>query len=301
MSDIHSHSHNANQTSNSKPFIFGILLNVIYILVELVIGLRINSMGLVADAGHNTSDVLGLLLTGGASYLATKSPTKNRTYGFRKSTILSSFLNAIILYIAVGAIIVESTRKFINPEPIQGNIMMIVAGIGVLINGATALLFLRDRKKDLNIKGAFLHMAADAGVSLGVVLAGLLITLTNWLWLDPLIGIGIAVVISIGSWGLLRESFNLSMDAVPSQIDIDNVRQFLYSIEGVNDIHDLHIWSMSTTEVALSTHVVVQSNNDNSKILKEICVGLSEKFGIDHPTVQIETTATAKNCYKHKV
>lgn len=293
----HSHS-NEIHTSNGKAFVFGILLNVLYIIVELIVGLRINSMGLVADAGHNASDVIGLMLAGGSAYLATKSPTKNRTYGFRKSTILSSFLNALILYIAVGAIIVESIRKFINPEPVQGGMMMIVAAIGIIINAATALLFMKDRNKDINIKGAFLHMAADAGVSLGVVIAGLLITLSGWIWIDPIVGIAIAIVISIGTWGLLRESFNLSMDAVPSQIDIDEVRTFLHSIDGVENLHDLHIWSMSTTEIALSTHIVVKNNDYNSRILQEICQGLSHKFNINHPTIQIETTATAMNCEK---
>lgn len=295
----HFHRNELMQTSNSKSFIFGILLNILYVIIELVIGLRINSMGLVADAGHNISDVLGLILAGGAAYLATKSPTKTRTYGLRKSTILSSFLNAIILYIAVGAIIVESIRKIINPEPVAGDLMMIVAGIGIIINTATALLFFKDRKKDLNIKGAFLHMAADAAVSVGVVIAGLLISFTGWFWIDPLVGIGIAIVISLGSWGLLRESFNLSMDAVPSQINIDNVRKFLYSVEGIDDVHDLHIWSMSTTEVALSTHIVVKNSDNNSQILQFICKGLSEKFNINHPTIQIETTTTALNCIKH--
>lgn len=295
----HFHRNELMQTSNSKSFILGILLNILFVIIELVIGLRINSMGLVADAGHNISDVLGLILAGGAAYLATKSPTKTRTYGLRKSTILSSFLNAIILYIAVGSIIVESIRKIINPEPVAGDLMMIVAGIGIIINTATALLFFKDRKKDLNIKGAFLHMAADAAVSVGVVIAGLLISFTGWFWIDPLVGIGIAIVISLGSWGLLRESFNLSMDAVPSQINIDNVRKFLYSVEGIDDVHDLHIWSMSTTEVALSTHIVVKNSDNNSQILKSICKGLSEKFNINHPTIQIETTATALNCIKH--
>jgi len=284
--------------SNKKAFTFGILLNVIYTIVELAFGLRIDSMGLIADAAHNASDVLGLVLAGGSAYLATKSPTKKRTYGLRKSTILSSFLNAVILFIAVGAIVVESIRKFINPQPIQGSIMIIVAGVGIVINAATALLFLKDRQKDLNIKGAYLHMVADALDSLGVVFAGLLITLTGWLWIDPVVGICIALVISISTWGLLKESFNLSMDAVPSQIDIDEVRKFLNSIDGVIDIHDLHIWSMSTTEVALSTHIVVKNNDNNTQILQEICKGLSEKFNINHPTIQIETNATAMNCMR---
>ncbi|HOV91900.1 MAG TPA: cation diffusion facilitator family transporter [Candidatus Kapabacteria bacterium] len=292
----HNHIASVENQSNRRAFTFGILLNVIYTIVELAFGLRIDSMGLIADAAHNASDVLGLVLAGGSAYLATKSPTKNRTYGLRKSTILSSFLNAVILYIAVGAIVVESIRKFINPEPIQGGIMMIVAGVGIVINAATALLFLKDRHKDLNIKGAYLHMVADALDSFGVVIAGLLITLTGWLWLDPVVGICIAVVISISTWGLLRESFNLSMDAVPSGIDIDEVRTFLHSIDGVENIHDLHIWPMSTTEVALSTHIVVKNNDNNSRILQEICQGLSEKFNINHPTIQIETTATAMNC-----
>ncbi len=298
MKKEHNHSHPQNY---NKAFAIGITLNVFYIIVEFAYGLAINSMALIADAGHNLSDVLGLVLAWIASHLAQKIPTKTRTYGLRKSTILAALFNAIILLIAVGAITVEAIRKFIQPEPVAGNVIMIVAGIGVIINTATALLFLSGRKKDLNIKGAFLHMAADAAVSLGVVLAGLTINLTNWFWLDPAISIVIVIVITIGTWGLLKESFLLSMDAVPKDIDFDKVVDYLKSIEGVGDVHDLHIWAMSTTEIALTVHLVMPGQNDDPFLLHKICNDLHDRFGIDHPTIQIEKDSRTSNCDAAKV
>lgn len=302
MNIEHNHSHNhSHQQNYNKAFAIGITLNVIYIVVEFAYGLAINSMALIADAGHNLSDVLGLVLAWIASHLAQKIPTKTRTYGLRKSTILAALFNAIILLIAVGAITVEAIRKFIQPEPVAGNVIMIVAGIGVVINTITALLFISGRKNDLNIKGAFLHMAADAAVSLGVVLAGLTINLTNWFWLDPAISIVIVIVITIGTWGLLKESFLLSMDAVPRDINFDQVVEYFQSIEGVKEVHDLHIWAMSTTEIALTVHLVMPHQNDDPFLLGKICKDLHNKFGIDHPTIQIEKGAQASNCEIDKV
>lgn len=297
MNKEHNRSHNHSHPQNyNRAFAIGIILNVIYIIVEFAYGLAINSMALIADAGHNLSDVLGLVLAWIASHLAQKIPTKTRTYGLRKSTILAALFNAIILLIAVGAITVEAIRKFIQPEPVAGNVIMIVAGIGVVINTITALLFISGRKKDLNIKGAFLHMAADAAVSLGVVLAGLTINLTNWFWLDPAISIVIVIVITIGTWGLLKESFLLSMDAVPRDINFDQVVEYFQSINGVKEVHDLHIWAMSTTEIALTVHLVMPDQNDDPFLLGKICKDLHNKFGIDHPTIQIEKDAQASNC-----
>jgi len=261
----------------------------------------INSMALLADAGHNFSDVLGLLLAWGASYLAKTATTEKRTYGFRKSTILAAFFNAILLMIAVGAITIEAVRKFISPEPVQGQIMMIVAGIGVLINTVTAILFIKGRKEDLNIKGAFLHMAADAGVSLGVVLGGLIIVSTGWLWVDPAISLVIVLVITFGTWGLLRDSFHLSMDAVPTGIELKAVGDYLRSINGVEEVHDLHIWAMSTTEIALTAHLVIPNETKDDYFLKKICGELHHKFGIEHSTIQIEKSAQSANCEHHHV
>ncbi|NWG29035.1 MAG: cation transporter [Ignavibacteriaceae bacterium] len=294
---MHSHHH----TNYNKAFIIGITLNVIYILVEVFYGLMINSMALIADAGHNFSDVLGLLLAWGAAYLAKTATTEKRTYGFRKSTILAALFNAILLMIAVGAITIEAIRKFISPEPVQGLTMMAVAGVGVIINGITAFLFIKGRKEDLNIKGAFLHMAADAGVSLGVVLAGFIIYSTGWLWVDPAISLGIVLVITIGTWGLLKDSFHLSMDAVPKGIDLNEVGNYLKGINGVEEVHDLHIWAMSTTEIALTAHLVIPDETNDDYFLKKICGELHSRFGIGHSTIQIEKSAQSANCEHHNV
>lgn len=299
MAHQHNHSH---QTGNyNKAFGFGIALNIIYIVVEVVYGLLINSMALLADAGHNFSDVLGLILAWGGAYLAKTAVTKSRTYGLRKSTILAALFNAIILLIAVGAITIEAIRKIAEPEPIGGTTMMIVAGVGVVINTLTALLFLKGREKDLNIKGAFLHMAADAGVSLGVVAAGFLINLTGFYLLDPIISLVIVVVITIGTWGLLRDSFHLSMDAVPRDIDFEKVQNYLSSIDGVKEIHDLHIWAMSTTETALTVHLVIPEEIKNDKFLSKVCGQLHHKFGIEHSTIQIEKNAQSASCENENV
>jgi cobalt-zinc-cadmium efflux system protein len=294
---VHTHSY----INYNKAFIIGITLNVIYILVEVFYGLMINSMALLADAGHNFSDVLGLLLAWGAAYLAKTAVTEKRTYGFRKSTILAALFNAILLMIAVGAITIEAIRKLILPAPVEGTTMMIVAGIGFVINAITALLFMKGKEKDINIKGAFLHMAADAGVSLGVVLAGFFIYSTGWLWIDPAISLVIVLVITIGTWGLLKDSFHLSMDAVPTGIELKAVGDYLKSIKGVTEVHDLHIWAMSTTETALTAHLVIPDETKDDYFLKKICGELHFRFGIEHSTIQIEKSAQSANCEHHNV
>lgn len=299
MQDSHNHSHDIN--SYNKAFGYGIALNVIYILIEVVYGLTINSMALIADAGHNLSDVLGLIMALGASYLAGTTPTQTRTYGLRKSTILSALLNAIILLIAIGAITVESIRKFSSPEPVRGSVMMIVAGIGVIINALTALLFIKGKERDINIKGAFLHMAADAGVSLGVVIAGLLISVAGWLWIDPVISLVIVVVVTLSTWSLLKDSFHLSMDAVPRHIELEKVRDYLLSLPGITDVHDLHIWAMSTTETAITAHLVKQEAGSNNEILSGTCKALHDKFGIEHSTIQLEDNNAISICRDNKV
>ena len=295
------HNHLSTLNNYNKAFLVGILLNVLYILVEVFYGLLINSMALLADAGHNLSDVLGLLLAWGAAYLAKTASSKKRTYGLRKSTILAALFNAILLMIAVGAISIEAIRKFISPQPVQGLTMMVVAGVGVLINAITAALFMRGREKDLNIKGAFLHMAADAGVSLGVVIAGFIIYSTGWLWVDPAISLLIVLVITIGTWGLLKDSFYLSMDAVPKDIDFQDVENYLNGINGVTEVHDLHIWAMSTTETALTAHLVIPDETKDDYFLKKICDDLHSKFGIEHSTIQTEKSAQSSNCKKNYV
>lgn len=298
MSTEHTHSHNVQ--NYNKAFGFGIALNIIYIIVEVIYGLLINSVALLADAGHNFSDVLGLILAWGAAYLAKTAITKSRTYGLRKATVLAALFNAIILLIAVGAITIEAIRKISEPAPIGGTAMMVVAGVGVIINTLTALLFLKGRKKDINIKGAFLHMAADAGVSLGVVAAGFLINITGFYLLDPIISLVIVVVITIGTWGLLRDSFHLSMDAVPKDIDYEEVQNYLNSLEGVKEVHDLHIWAMSTTETALTVHIVYAGKYDRNSIIKKISKDLEHKFNIVHTTIQIENRDD-NNCSQNEI
>lgn len=296
MEHNHSHSYNSIASNHNRAFAFGVALNLLYIIVEVAYGVKVNSMALIADAGHNFSDVLGLLLAWGASYLATATPSQKRTYGLRKSTILAALFNAIILMIAVGAITIESIRKIIEPETIGGTTMMMVASVGVVINTLTALLFLKGRESDINIKGAFLHMAADAGISLGVVAAGFLINLTGFYLLDPLISIVIVIVITIGTWGLLKDSFNLSMDAVPRNINFAEVRKYLGSIEGVAEVHDLHIWAMSTTEIALTAHLVIPNEQKDDKFLGKICSQLHDRFDIEHSTIQVEKDSQSANC-----
>ena len=283
MGNSHKHSINYN-----KAFAIGIFLNVGYVIVEFVYGLIFGSMALIADAGHNLSDVLGLLLAWGASSLATKSSSQKMTYGYRKSTILAAFINSIILMVAVGAITFESVGRFFNPQQITGGNMMIVAGIGVVINTVTALLFMSGSKKDLNIKGAFLHMAADAGISVGVVIAGLLISITNLYWIDPAISLVIVLIITIGTWGLLKESFTMSMDAVPEGIKLSEVKNFLLKQKNVTEVHDIHIWPLSTTETALTAHVMRSSDDSHDEFLTCMSRELHEKFGISHVTIQIE-------------
>lgn len=282
------HNHSHGPASYNKAFGIGILLNTAYIIIEAGYGIIVNSMALIADAGHNLSDVLGLLLAWSATYLAQKAATKTKTYGMRKSTILAALFNGIILMIAVGAISIEAIRKIITPEPVAGTTVMIVAGIGVVINTLTALLFMKGREKDLNIRGAFLHMAADAGVSLGVVVAGLIINTTGWMLIDPIISIVIVIVITWSTWGLLKDSFNLSMDAVPKGIDYQEVVAFLSALDEVKDVHHLHLWALSTTENALTVHIVMPPTRNNVNFIQNTSRQLKEKFGINHSTIQIE-------------
>jgi cobalt-zinc-cadmium efflux system protein len=291
----HDHSQSHPQNYN-QAFSIGIVLNLIYIVVEVFFGIIINSMALLADAGHNFSDVLGLLLAWGATYLAKTATTEKRTYGLRKSTILAAFFNGIILMIAVGAITIEAIRKFISPEPVQGSTMIIVAAVGVIINSVTAFLFISGRKEDLNIKAAFLHLAADAAVSLGVVVGGFFIMKTNWLWIDPTISLVIVLVITLGTWNLLKDSFQLSIDAVPKEINLKAVENYLRSLNGVNGVHDLHIWGMSTTESALSVHLEMEKYPSDNLFIEQIKNKLHDNFGIEHPTIQFELFSKTNNC-----
>lgn len=292
MAHTHEHTH-TNQ--HGKAFAIGIGLNLIFVAVEIFYGLLANSSALLADAGHNASDVLGLAFAWTAAWLATIKPKGKYTYGLRKTTILVSILNALLLFGAVAAIGWDAIEKLQNPQPVGGKQVMIVAGIGVVINTFTALLFMKGQKHDLNIRGAFLHMAADAAVSLGVVVAGLLILFTDKNWIDPVMSFIIIVVILWGTWQLFSDSLNLALDAVPKNIDVEKVRSFIESKSGVENLHDLHIWAMSTTQIALTAHLVMPNGNDDGFITllqKE----LKKKFNIGHTTFQIENKNLQQNC-----
>jgi cobalt-zinc-cadmium efflux system protein len=253
-------------------------------------------MALMADAGHNLSDVLGLLLAWGASYLVRLQPTSRRTYGWRSSSIMAALINGVLLLVAVGGIATESVRRLFSPEPVAGMTVIVVAVIGVAVNTATALLFLSGRKKDLNIRGAFLHMAADAAVSAGVAAAGVAILITGQLWIDPVVSLAIAAVILLGTWGLLRESLGLVMHAVPAGIDTDQVMAYLAQLPGIDAVHDLHIWAMSTTETALTAHLVKPDSTGDDEMIGRISADLHDRFDIDHVTIQWERTQDPCRC-----
>jgi cobalt-zinc-cadmium efflux system protein len=265
------------------------------VAVEAAAGLWTGSLALMADAGHNLSDVLSLLLAWAASEMAKQAPTLRRTYGYRKGTILASLANAGLLLLAVGAIVWEAVRRFGSPDPIQPGPVMVVAAIGVVINTATALMFMRGHG-DLNVRGAFLHMAADAAVSLGVVAAALVIWLTGWLWIDPAISLVIALVIVLGTWGLLRDSLDMALDAAPRGVDTAAVKAWLAARPGVTEVHDLHIWAMSTTETALTAHLTRPDNAEGDAFLRETAEGLARTFRIGHPTLQVETGEGGHAC-----
>ncbi|MBK6735229.1 MAG: cation transporter [bacterium] len=283
----HGHHHGTAATTG-RAFLVGIVLNGAFVAVEAGAGLVTGSLALLADAGHNLSDVLGLLLAWGANRLARRAPSLRRTYGWRRSSIMAALLNAVLLLVAVGGIAWEAIRRAQEPTPVPGATVMIVAGIGFVINAATALLFLSSRKHDLNARGAFLHMAADAAVSLGVVAAGAAIVATGWAWLDPAVSLVIAVVILFGTWGLLKESLDLSLDAVPVGIDAADVRACLAALPGVTAVHDLHVWAMSTTEVALTAHLVKPDPGGDDALIARATHELGERFGIAHVTLQWE-------------
>ncbi len=285
------HSHDHGPANYNRAFAIGVSLNAVYIAVEVVIGLRIDSMALLADAGHNASDVLSLLLAWGASAMSASRPTSRRTYGLRRTSILASLTNAILLLLAIGAIGWEAIGRFGQEIPVQGGVMALVAGIGILVNGGTALLFVKGRERDINIRGAYLHMAADAAVSAGVMFAGLAIAWTGFDWIDPMVSLVIVGAIAVGTWGLLRDSVNLAIDAVPAEIEPAAVGKFLEQQPGVSGLHDLHIWAMSTTETALTAHVVCPDPADQDAFLQRMAEELHERFEISHVTIQIEGTA----------
>jgi cobalt-zinc-cadmium efflux system protein len=284
----HHGSHRVAPTSHGAAFAIGIALNLAFALTELGVGFFANSLALISDALHNFSDVVGLLLAWGAAWLATWRPTASHTYGYRRVSILAALGNAALLFAATGAISTEAVRRLLEPEPVATGLVMWVAAIGIAINTATAFLFMRGRHHDLNLRGAFLHMVGDAAVSLGVVIAALLIGWTGRLWLDPAVSLAVAAVILATTWGLTRDALNLAVDAVPAGIDPHAVEDYLAGLPGVTEVHDLHIWAMSTTETALTVHLVRPNAGLDDGLLNDTCHTLEHRFGIHHATIQIE-------------
>lgn len=281
------HHHDHAITSLSAAFVIGTLLNFAFVVVEGVFGLLSNSMGLLSDAGHNLSDAVSLLLAWIAFRLTRVPANKRYTYGYSRSTILVSLLNACILLVAIGMIVVESIRKFYHPQPVDGDTVIWVAAVGIVINFATALLFARDRKKDLNVRGAFLHMAMDALVSVGVVVAGIVIKYTGWNLVDPIIGLIIAVIIFISTWNLLRQSLRLSLDGVPEELDVDEIEKGILAVAGVKAIHHIHVWALGTSENAMTIHVSLDDVAESERVKDDIRA-LLKAHGIAHATIETE-------------
>lgn len=293
----HHHHHHAHAIERlSTIYIVAVALNLAFVVVEVIAGLVGHSLGLLSDAGHNLSDVFSLLLAMVALKLASSHATKRFTYGYRKASVLISLLNAIILLVAVGAIMVESVRKFMHPSDVNGTLIIWTAAVGIVINGLTAWALSRQQQHDINTRGAFLHMLADTLVSVGVVVSGVVINLTGWTIVDPIIGLVIAIVILVSTWSLLAESLRMSTDAVPEGFDVDEVKQKIESQEGVVNVHHLHIWPISTTETALTCHVVIPSSERLEEVtdrVKELLDGM----GIPHSTLEMETRSS--HCHDH--
>lgn len=286
MSEHHHHSANYG-----RAFAIGIALNSVFVLVEAYYGWRSDSLALLSDAGHNLSDVLGLMIAWGGFYLGNLRPSRKHTYGLGRATIMAAMFNALFLLVVVGGIASEAVDRFTQPMPIEGGVVMLVAAFGVAINGTTAWLFMAGNRHDLNMRGAFLHMAADALVSVGVVIIGALFLVTGWTWLDPAISLAIALVILLGTWDLMRHSLRLSLDGVPASIELDAVRNYLSALPGVDAVHDLHVWAMSSSETALTVHLVTCSGNPGDDFLNRVAAELRDNFAINHTTIQIETEA----------
>jgi len=290
------HTHSHAPASFDRAFLIGIALNTGFVIAEAVYGFLANSLALLADAGHNLSDVLGLLLAWAAASLAKRRPSARFTYGMKRTPILASLANAMLLLVASGAIVFEAVQRLGTPAPVEEMTVVWVALIGIVVNGVTALGFLSGRKNDINIRGAFLHMVADAVVSLGVVLSALVVLATGWMWIDPAVSIVVAVVIVVGTWSLLKESVSLSLDAVPASIDRAAIETYLAALPGVSEVHDLHIWPMGTTEVALTAHLVRPGATLDDELLAQACRDLAARFGIHHATLQIEAGDPAHPC-----
>ncbi|PTR03622.1 cobalt-zinc-cadmium efflux system protein [Paraburkholderia sp. GV068] len=290
------HHHHAPVAGHGFAFALAVALNVAIVVIQAVYGVLAHSTALLADAGHNLSDVLGLLLAWGAAWLATRRPSARYTFGYGSSSILASLANAALLLFACGVIVAEAIDRLMNPAPVAGLAVFVVAAVGMVVNGLSACLFMRGQKEDLNIRGAFLHMAADAGVSAAVAISGLVILYTNWTWLDPLMSLLVVAVVVYGTWGLLRDSVRLALNAVPSGVDVERIRDYLADQPGVEDVHDLHIWALSTTGNALSAHLVMPAGHPGDEGLDGIVLALRERFSMQHATLQVDLGTTDHRC-----
>ncbi len=291
-----SHHHHGDPNNHGRAFVIAIALNTAFVVTEFAFGFIANSTALIADAGHNLSDVLGLILAWSAAILGRKAPNERYTYGLRSTSILASLANAMILLVTCGAIAWEAVQRFSQPPAVAGLTVTLVAALGIIVNGLSAWLFMKGSKGDLNIRGAYLHMATDAAVSLGVVVTGVAMIYTGWYWLDPLISLAIISVIVIGTWGLLRESVQLALSAVPANIEVAAIDAYLRQCSGVTDIHDLHIWGMSTTESALTVHLVMPDGYPGDAFMDDIMHTLKVRFSVQHSTLQIELGTTTHSC-----
>ena len=296
MSAGSTHGHHHGPASFSRAFAIGIALNVGFVAVEAFYGWQIGSLALLADAGHNLSDVAGLVLAWVAALAAGRLPDDRHTYGWQRASILAAFANAVLLLVAMGSLLWEAGHRLQSPASTDGVTVMVIAAIGVLVNGGTAALFMAGSKSDMNIRGAFLHMAADALVSLGVVASGALYLRTGWAWLDPATSIAIALVIIAGTWGLFRQSLHLLFDGVPESVALAEVDALLRALPGVDDVHDLHVWAMSTTGIALTAHLVMPGGHPGDAFLEHIRDQLHDRFHITHPTLQIELDGHDHGC-----
>ena len=297
MSDGHDHNH--APTNFNRAFAIGIALNIVFVAIESFYGWQINSLALLADAGHNLSDVAGLVLAWGGALAGKLRPSARHTYGWKRGTILAAFANALLLLVAMGALVWEAVGRLILPEPLlpaQGVTLMVVAGIGIVVNTATALLFMQGRSQDLNIRGAFLHMAADALVSAGVVIAGALTLWQGWVWLDPVVSLAIAVVILLGTWSLFSQSLRLLFDGVPDSVDPQAVQEVLAALPGVSRVHDLHIWATGTSHIALTAHLVMPQGHADDAFLQHATDLLHDRFEITHVTLQVMKQPFTQAC-----
>jgi cobalt-zinc-cadmium efflux system protein len=294
--ETNGHGHGHGPSSFGRAFAVGISLNLIFVVVEAIYGITAGSVALISDAAHNLTDVLGLALAWAAVIFARRKPSLRRTYGLRKSTVLAALANAVLLLVAIGAVAWEAIGRLRHPAAVAGGVVMAVAAIGVGINGASAFLFASGRKGDANVRGAFLHLAADAAVSLGVVITGFLILRTGWMWLDPLVSLLVSAVILVGTWALLKEAANLALDAVPEGVDEKAVNAYLAGLPGVLALHDLHIWAISTTETALTAHLVMHGESCHETFLADVGHALDSRFQIHHSTLQVEPPSASNRC-----